>query len=134
MPSNTLTIDADQRATLHRQVVQHLSGIGDVYVAYAQGEFADAERLGEGFAEDLQMLDGLGWAPVDPRDSFELRMPAEELTQTLTRLRSEVEGGLDQPEERRARTEAEEVADHYRRTKSVCTELLAALGQAPAAS
>jgi hypothetical protein len=94
VPSTTLTIDAGQRKALHAQIAQHLSGIGDVFVAYGHGNFADAERLGEEFADDLLMLDDLGWAPDDSRDSFELKMPAEELAQTLRRLRSDAEGGL----------------------------------------
>lgn len=56
MPSTTLTITGPQRAALHRQVIQNLSGIGDVYLLYEARSFADVAALGRNFAEDLRLL------------------------------------------------------------------------------
>lgn len=83
--TTTLTITADQRAPIHRQAIQRLSGIGDVNLAIERGDYASAERLADEYAEDLALLADLGWAPGDSRDSFELTMRAGELMQTLQR-------------------------------------------------
>ena len=95
MPSTTtLTITVNQRAPIHRQAIQHLSGIGDVYVAYACGEYTAAERFADEYAQSLALLADLGWTPDHSRDSFELTMPAGELMETLRRLRGDAEAGL----------------------------------------
>jgi hypothetical protein len=132
MPSTTtLTITADQRAPIHRQAIQHLSGIGDVYGAYARGEYAVAVRFADEYVEDLLLLllSDLGWAPDDSRESFELTMPADELTLVLRRLQGEAEDGLSEAEEWCAAEETEQVRSAYRRTREVCAELLSVLNR-----
>jgi hypothetical protein len=118
-----LIIDADQRRAIHRQVIQHLSGIGDVYASYVIGDVDDAERFGAEYAEDLRLLEDLGWPPDDERRSFELTMPGDELVVVFNRLRGEAKEGLDEPDERRAAEETEEVRANYERTAEVCAEL-----------
>ncbi len=128
MPSTTtLTITADQRVPIYHQTILHLSGIGDVYGAYERAEYAVAVRFADEYIGDLLLLADLGWVPDDSRESFELTMPADELTLVLRRLQGEAEGGLSEPEERRAAEEAEEVRSAYQRTSEVCAELIAAL-------
>ena len=129
MNTENLIITVDQRRAIHRQVIQHLSGIGDVYQGYANGGIADAERFGGEYAEDLRLLEDLGWAPDDDRDSFELTMPGEKLLAVLARLHGEAEEGMGGPEEGRAAEEAEEVRVNYERTAEVCAELLASVRQ-----
>lgn len=124
MNDKSLIIDADHRRAIHRQVIQHLSGIGDVYQAYAEGVITDAERFGAEYAEDLRLFEDLGWSPDDERRSFELTLSAEELVLILRRLESEAKEGLDEPEERRAAEEAAEVRTNYEHTAEVCAELM----------
>jgi hypothetical protein len=125
--TTTLTITADQRSAIYRQVTQHLSGIGDVNLAYEGGQYDGAERLADEYAQDLALLADLGWPPDDPRESFELKMPAAELERVLRRLHREAEDGLGEPEERRAAAEAAEVRTAYARTAEVCSDLIAEL-------
>lgn len=47
-------------------------------------------------ADSLQLLDDLGWAEHDPRDSFELTMPQEALDTILDRFREGAEAGVVQ--------------------------------------
>lgn len=129
MPSSTFTIGASERAALRAQASQSLSGIGDILISFERGDFAAAERLGTRAAQEIRLLSDLGWAPQDDRKTYELTMPADELAAALTRIRSEAEGGVEEPEERRALAEAQATLNRYRRTVEVCTELLVLLGQ-----
>ena len=131
MNTTTLTITADQRAAVHRQAIQHISGIGDVFGAYERGAYTDAERFADEYAQSLALLADLGWTPDDSRDSFELTMPAGELMETLRRLRGDAEAGLGEPEARRAEEEAAKVRAAYARTAEVCSELIASLDRDP---
>jgi len=125
--NTTLTITPDQRAAIHCQLTQHLSGIGDVSLAYLGGQYEGAERLAGEYAQDLALLADLGWAPDDARESFELTMPADELERALRRLHSDAEAGLSNPEARRAEAENAEVLTAYARTAEVCSDLIAEL-------
>lgn len=131
--TTTLSVTAEQRGPIHRQVAQRLSGIADVNGAYECGDFLYAKQLGEEFAEDIALLADLGWDPDDPRESYELKMPAGELLQVLQRLRGEAEAGLDDPDERRATEEAAQINGNYERTASVCSELIEGLYRDPGA-
>jgi hypothetical protein len=123
--TTTLTITAEQRSVIYRQVIQHLSGIGDVNLAYGGGHYAAAEKLGDEYAEDLDLLADLDWPLDDPREPFELKMPADELERVFRRLHREAEDGLGEPEKRRAAAEAAEVQSGYERTAEVCSDLIA---------
>jgi hypothetical protein len=57
-----LTITRAQRDAIYELVVNHLSAIGDVWGCLDRREFATAKRLGREFAEDLRLLDDLGWS------------------------------------------------------------------------
>ena len=51
--------------------------------------FADAKKMGREFAEDLRLLEDLGWAETIDRDTVSLTQPPEELTSALARLHAE---------------------------------------------
>jgi hypothetical protein len=128
VPSTTITIDREPRQTLHRMVRRHVSGIQDVDLMIKAGDFAAAERHGREFREDVLLLDALGWDPDDSRDTYALTAPPEELIRMLTRLREDAEGGLNPPEEaRRAHEEHDELIEHFRRARDICTELITGL-------
>jgi hypothetical protein len=89
MPATT-RINAEQRRGLYELVRNDLGGIGDVAIALEEkGDVATAERLGRKFAEDLRLLEDLGWHPEDERQAFALTMAGGELTKLLDRLRGE---------------------------------------------
>lgn len=76
MPRSTATISSDQRNGIYELVRNHLSGLGDVFMAMEQrSDFATAERLGSEFAEDFRLLQDIGWRPDDYRRRFLLTMP-----------------------------------------------------------
>ena len=88
-----VTISAKQRDALYTQVLDHLSGIGDLWLAIDAGDFRQADALGHAFVDDLRLLlDDLGWPdrtdlPADGR--VELTMPPGDLRRVLGRLRDE---------------------------------------------
>jgi hypothetical protein len=57
-----VTIRRAQRDAIYEMVINHLSGIGDVWLAVHRRDFADAKRLGRKFGEDMRLLEDLGWA------------------------------------------------------------------------
>jgi hypothetical protein len=89
-----VTITRAQRDAIYEVVVTHLAGIGDVWLSVDRREFATAERLGCGFAEDLRLLEDLGWAEIIDRETVALTVPPDELTGTLARLHRDAAGSL----------------------------------------
>jgi hypothetical protein len=81
-----LTITRAQRDAIYEMVINHLTGIGDVWISVDRREYATAKRLGSAFAEDLRLLEDLGWAETIDRDTVALTVATDELTRTLTRL------------------------------------------------
>ncbi len=82
----TLTITAAQRDALHDQILDRLSGIGDVELALRAENFDTAERLGREYSDDLRLLLddlGLGNGSGEP---VELTAPPEVLRRVLPRL------------------------------------------------
>jgi len=73
-------------------------------------------------------MEDLGWQEDDDRAAFELTMPAEDLTETLKRLRADAEGFFtESPDERRASEEEEEAKARHRLVIGTCDELIARL-------
>jgi hypothetical protein len=81
------TVTAAQRDALYDQILDRLSGIGDIEVAIRAENYDAAERIGREYSDDLRLLlddlgvgDG-GGGPV------ELTVPPEVLRRVLPRLR-----------------------------------------------
>ena len=74
----SIKITAAQREALYVQVLDHLSGIGDLWLAIDAGEYEKADSLGHAFADDLRLLlEDLGWpnrADLPADGSLELTM------------------------------------------------------------
>jgi hypothetical protein len=81
-----LIITRGQRDAIYEIVIDHLSAIGDVSLCVERREFADAKKMGREFAEDLRLLEDLGWSETIDRDTVTLTVPPDELTRTLARL------------------------------------------------
>ena len=84
-----VTITRVQRDAIYELVITRLTAIGDVWLSIERREFADAKKLGREFAEDLRLLEDLGWAETIDRDIVSLTQPPEELTSALARLHTE---------------------------------------------
>jgi len=119
----TATIDGERRDALYELALNHVNSVGDLWVAMEERDFAKAERLGIEYGKDLRLMQDLGWAEEDGRESVELTMPPHDLMELLGRLRGEAESVLTgsawmlQAEEENAR-------ERYRRAKAACEELI----------
>jgi len=89
-----LTITRAQRDAIYEAVINHLSGIGDVWIVLQGRDFAAAKRLGRDFADDLRLMESLGWTPSTDRDPVTVTVPPDELTRTLARLHKHAAGSL----------------------------------------
>ena len=90
MPGITIKIDRDQRDGLYELVRNHLGCIEDFWFALERTrDFAAAERLGLELAEDLRLLEDLGWGEDEGREGVELTMPPHDLMELLQRLHDE---------------------------------------------
>jgi hypothetical protein len=81
-----VTITRAQRDAIYELVVTRLIAIGDVWLSIKRREFADAKKMGREYAEDLRLLEDLGWADTIDRETVALTQPPAELTRTLARL------------------------------------------------
>lgn len=126
MPT-TVTINAVQREVFYELVLDHLSGLPDLSLAVERGDFATAERLGVEFAEDLRLMEDLGWDSTPRRDA-ELTMPPEDLAEVLTRMRADARGGLRASTDERDAKESDAAARRrYRLAMDTCEGLLTML-------
>jgi len=121
----TATIDRERRDALYELILDHLSGLGDFWIAIEEKDFAKAERLGIEYGEDLRLMQDLGWAEEDGRESVDLTMPSHDLMELLGRLRGEAESVLTGSAcVRMLQAEEENARDRYRRAKATCEELI----------
>jgi hypothetical protein len=87
-----VTITLAQRDALYEQVLNHLRGIGDVWLAIEKRDYRTADRLGREFADDLRLLlDDLGFPDDDqpPSGVVELTMSPAALARVIWRLGEE---------------------------------------------
>lgn len=119
------TITAPQRDALYDQILDRLSGIGDIEIAIRSERYADAERIGREYSDDLRLLlDDLGIGEGDGKP-LELATPPEVLRRVLPRLRELAENysaGL-----RPAVVEVTEVIERNRLVSEACEAVLAGL-------
>lgn len=83
----TITISAAQRDALYDQILDRLSGIGDIETAIQSERYDAAERIGREYSDDLRLLLddlGIGDGKGEP---VELSAPPEVLRRILPRLR-----------------------------------------------
>jgi len=121
----TTTIDRERRDALYELVLDHLSGIGDFWIAVEEKDFAKAERLGIEFGEDFRLLGDIGWEPEHAREAVDLTIPPHDLIELLRRLHGEAESVLKGSACARLLEEEEESAkQRYQRAKDTCEELI----------
>lgn len=123
MPGTTITIDSEQRDGLYELVRNHLGSVGDLFDALERNkDFATAERLGLEFAEDIRLMQDLGWGEDGGREGVELTMPPHDLMEALQRLHGEAGLVLAGAE---GSTEDAETNRRFRRGYDACEKVLA---------
>jgi hypothetical protein len=122
----TLTITAEQRDALYDQILDRLSGIGDIWVAANAENYAIAERLGREYSDDLRLvLDDLGFGDR-PDGTIVLTTPPEVLRRVFSRLREQATTHRASVE--RERVEASELERRNHLVVEACRQVLADLG------
>lgn len=121
MPAPFLT--PEERDAVYEQVMTHLSGIGDFWLAVEQRDFDTAERLGREFADELHLvLDDLGCAG-NGGTAVELNSPPGVLRRVFSRVRELAE------EQKRVedveRAELAEIGARNQLVLSACARVLA---------
>jgi hypothetical protein len=82
-----LSVTAAQRDALYDQILDRLSGIGDIEMAIRAHNYDDAERIGREYSDDLRLLlDDLG-VGEQAAGPVELNTPPAVLRRVLPRLR-----------------------------------------------
>lgn len=122
----TPAITATQRDALYDQILDRLSGIGDIELAIQVENYEAAERIGREYSDDLRLLlDDLGIGEGDG-ELVELTVPPEVLRRVLPRLR-DLANGLAASQEP-AWIEAEAMRERSRLVSEACEVVLAGLG------
>jgi hypothetical protein len=126
-------VTLEERDALHGQVLNHLSGIGDLWSAVQDEDFETAERLGREFADELRLIEDLGWDCAPAAEVIELTMPPDELHRMFTRLHSDIEDPQGDEERDGAETEDEvrEFRSRAKRVTEVCERMLNIVGRTP---
>ncbi len=90
VPGTTTIINVEQRDGLYELVRNHLGSAGDlVDLLEQQKDWGRAEQLGLELAEDIRLMQDLGWGEDDGREGVELTMPPHDLMEVLQRLHGE---------------------------------------------
>jgi hypothetical protein len=124
-----ITITAAQRDALYDQILDRLSGIGDIEIAIESENYDAAERLGREHSDYLLLLlDGLGLGDGDG-EPIELTTSPEVLHRILPRLRDLAEGQTASLEPECI--EVGRLKERNRLISESCDSLLAALSEWP---
>jgi len=122
----SLTITATQRDALYDQILDRLSGIGDIELALRLENYDAAERIGREYSDDLRLLlDDLGIGEGNGRP-IELSTDPEVLRRTLPRLRELAEGHTAGLESEWA--EAGRLRERNRLVAEACEAVMLGLG------
>jgi hypothetical protein len=128
----TPTITAAQRDALYDQILDRLSGIGDIEMAIEAKRYDHAEQIGREYSDDLQLLlDDLGIGDGDGRP-LTLTTPPEVLRRVLPRLRERAEKHSASLESEW--DEARHIKERNRLVSEACEAVLTDLDATPTGS
>jgi hypothetical protein len=120
----TIRINREQRDGLYEVTCNHLGSAGDLVHHLDQRDYAKAEQLGLELAEDLRLMQDLGWGEDEGREGVELTMPHHDLMEVLQRLQGEAGLVLGDTEES---DEDAETKQRFKQGRAACKQLLAEL-------
>jgi hypothetical protein len=118
-------ITAPHRDALYDQILDRLSGIGDIEIALQAEDYDDAERIGREYSDDLRLLlDDLGIGDGDG-EPVELTTPPEVLRRVLPRMQRQAESYTAslEPEV----IEVHEIRERNRLVSEACETVLSGL-------
>jgi hypothetical protein len=121
-----VTVTAEQRDALYDQILDRLTGIGDIEMAVQSGNFDAAQRLGQEYSDDLRLLvDDLGFGESHG-EAVALTTSPEVLRRALVRLRELAVAHSASQEAEFA--ELREIKDRSRLVTEACASVLDAIG------
>jgi hypothetical protein len=119
-------ISAAERDALYEELQARLSGIDEVWLAVAAEDWAEADKVGREFSDDLRLiLDDLGWGAGGGRP-LELGTPPDVLRRVLTRMQRRAEDRRAMEEEERAERRRREARTEQ--LLETCRRVLGELG------
>lgn len=125
MTAPTLTLSPNERGTLQGLLSRRLFILVRNPSGLAKVEGIAVVELYERLADDLRLMEDLGWASEPDQEAVELTMPPEKLAETLKRLRRDARlAPLSPRHEREPEESVEERWRRFRRAVEVCEELL----------
>jgi DNA-binding PadR family transcriptional regulator len=125
MSATTLTINASECHTLHGLLSRRLFILVRNPSGLAEAEGITVVQLYERLADDLRLMEDIGWASESEKEAVELTMPPEKLAETLKRLRRDARlAPLSPRHEREPEESVDERWRRFRRAVEVCEELL----------
>jgi hypothetical protein len=123
----SLTITAKHRDALYDQILDRLSGIGDIELAIHLKNYDTAKRLSREYSDDLLLLlDDLGFGSGNG-EPIELTSSPEMLRRILPRLRDLAENHTASLEPEW--TEGREIKERNRLVSEACEAVLAGLDE-----
>jgi hypothetical protein len=81
-----ITIDREQRDAIYEEILTELTGTGDIWAELQSGDYDAARRTRDRLADDMRLLDDLGWEPEPNGSRFEMTMEPVALAQALRTL------------------------------------------------
>jgi hypothetical protein len=121
----TLTIDSRECDTLRGLLSRRLLILVGNPSALAKAEGLTVPELYERLADDLRLMEDIGWASEADRESVGLTMPREKLAETLRRLcRDARRAPFSMRHEREPKESVDERWRRFRQAVEVCEELL----------
>jgi hypothetical protein len=119
-----LTITKAQRDALYDQILDRLSGIGDIEMEIRTEKYEAAKRLASDYSDDLRLLDDLGFGDGEG-GQVELSTPPEVLRRALPRLQQLAQNysaGLESE-----LVEVQEIRERNRLISEACETVLSGL-------
>jgi hypothetical protein len=120
-----IKISAAHRDALYEQIVERLSGIGDIWLSLCSENFEAARRLGMEYSDELRLVSqDLGWGRGAGR-SIDLTTPPDVLRRVFSRMRdiAATQRASEEPEW----IEARDLEERNRLVTEVCQHVLAGL-------
>lgn len=127
----TIEITGEEGNALREMILTHISGIDDLRMVCEAENFAQAERLGIEFGDQLRLMEDLHWTGVLPDTAIvQLTMPPKELRRVFTRLRSVVATlrAAEEREQAELMDEARRYRERTQRVADACDRVLTAIG------
>lgn len=121
-----------QSNALREMILTHISGIDDLRMACEAEDFAQAERLGIEFGDQLRLMEDLHWSGgLTDAAAVKLTMPTDQLQRVFTHLRSVVTtlSAAEEREQAELMDEAHRFRERAQRVAEACDRVLTAIGE-----